>query len=385
MKKIIFIIFSLLVFTFLVKVEAEEVDYAPNAGSTILIEATTGKVLYEKNSNKVYAPASMTKMMTLLLIMEELESGRIKLEDKVMISVNAASMGGTQIFIEANSEVVVSDLLKGIGIASANDASVAMAEYIGGSEENFVNMMNKRALKLGAKNTTFKNCHGLDEKGHETTAYDMALIAKELVKHESILKITSTYEEYINVSGKNHWLVNTNTLIKFYNGVDGLKTGYTDNAKYCLTATMRKNDMRLISVVMKEESKENRTSDTIKLMEYGYSMYGIKKVLSSEESLGKVYIENSKERYFDFYLKEDVNIVVDKNTRELNYEISKEVETLKAPIKANTKVGILKLNYNNNVVEYDLIIKSSISKRNYLGLLINNFQDVIHGNLNVLN
>ena len=194
------------------------VDLAKNSKSAILIESTTGKILYEKNSNEKRSPASMTKMMTLLLTTEALENGKIKLDDMVHVSKNASSMGGTQIFLEENSEISVETLLKVISIASANDAAVAVGEYIGGTLDNFVSMMNNRCKELGCKNTEFKNPHGLDEEGHLTTAYDMSLIARELVKHESVLKLTSTYEDNISVSGENHWLVNTNKVVyKFYN------------------------------------------------------------------------------------------------------------------------------------------------------------------------
>ena len=207
MKKVFFIIFS---FIFLINISASELKLAQNSESAILVEASTGKIIFEKDKDKKMAPASMTKIMTMLLTMEALESKKISLDEEVLISKNAEGMGGTQIFVEAGSKVKVEDLIKGVGIASANDAAVALSEKIGGTEDNFVNMMNERAKELGCKNTTFKNPHGLDEEGHLTTAYDMSLIARELVKHELALKISSTYDEYITVSGENHWLVNTN-------------------------------------------------------------------------------------------------------------------------------------------------------------------------------
>lgn len=209
MKKLMIIIFITLI---CVRVNAS-VDLAKHSKEAILVEASTGEILFEKNSNEKRSPASMTKIMTLLLTMEALDSGKIKLDDQVLISKNASSMGGTQIFVEENTKVSVENLIKGIGIASANDAAVAIAEYIGGTEENFVSMMNERARELGCKNTTFKNPHGLDEEGHLTTASDLSLIARELIKYPLALKITSTYEDYIDVSGENHWLVNTNKVV----------------------------------------------------------------------------------------------------------------------------------------------------------------------------
>lgn len=208
MKKIFITIIFL--FTFMISVNASEIDLAKTAKSAILVESSTGKIIYEKDMHTKRSPASMTKIMTLLLTMEALESETIHLDDRVMVSKNASDMGGTQIFIEQGTNVDVETLIKGISIASANDAAVAIGEFIGGTEENFVLMMNNKAKELGCKNTNFKNPHGLDEENHYTTAYDLSLIARELLKYDKILKYTSTYEDYINVSGENHWLVNTN-------------------------------------------------------------------------------------------------------------------------------------------------------------------------------
>ena len=355
------------------------VDLAKNSKSAILIESTTGKILYEKNSNEKRSPASMTKMMTLLLTTEALENGKIKLDDMVHVSKNASSMGGTQIFLEENSEISVETLLKGISIASANDAAVAVGEYIGGTLDNFVSMMNNRCKELGCKNTEFKNPHGLDEEGHLTTAYDMSLIARELVKHESVLKLTSTYEDNISVSGENHWLVNTNKLIRFYKGIDGLKTGYTDNAGYCLTATMNKNNMRLISVVMGSDTKDNRSSDTIGMLEYGYSMYGSNTVIKKDEFNGTLHIENAKVRDINYYLDTDINLIVDKNVRDVNYKTDIELFKVKAPLKKNSKVGVLKLYYDNKTYSYDLVVHEDIEKASYFKVFSNLLKDVFSG------
>jgi D-alanyl-D-alanine carboxypeptidase (penicillin-binding protein 5/6) len=326
---------------FIVNIKAEELDLAKNAKSAILIETSTGKILYEKDKDSKRSPASMTKIMTLLLAMEALENESIKLTDEVYISKNASSMGGTQIFIEENTKIPLETLLKGIAIASANDAAVAVAEHIGGTKENFVKMMNEKAKSLGCKNTSFKNPHGLDEKNHYTTAYDLSLIAKELVKYDYALKLTSTYEDYINIKGENHWLVNTNKLIRFYEGMDGLKTGYTDEAGYCLTSTMKKNNMRLLGIVMKEDTKEHRTEDTISLMEYGFSMYGSQTVINKDEFEETTYISNADNRNVKYYLKDNVNLIVNKNTKNIDYKIDKKLYDLKAPIKKNTKVVVL--------------------------------------------
>lgn len=360
-------------------------EYASGSKSAILMETSTKTVLYEKNAHEKLAPASMTKVMTMLLAMEAIESGRIKLSDKVLISKNAAGMGGTQIFVEANTEVKIEDLLKGIGIASANDAAVAIAEKIGGTEDNFIDMMNKRAKELGAVDTNFKNPHGLDEVNHYTTAYDLALIATELVKHKNILKITSTYEEYINVSGENHWLVNTNSLVRFYKGMDGLKTGYTDQAKYCLTSTMEKNNMRLVGVVMGSDTKEARNTDTINMMEYGFGMYNTKTIIKSNKKLGTIYINNSRNRNVSYYAENDVNILIDANTKDVDYKMEKELyDNVKSPLKKGDVVGELILTYNKKEYKYNLVVKENIKKAGFIRMLYNNFKDIISGKVGLI-
>lgn len=381
MKKILFILFMFLI---MLNRTNAKVDLTPNSGSSILVEASTGKVLFEKDSNTPMSPASMTKIMTLLLTMEALESNKISLSDKVFISSNAAGMGGTQIFVEANTYVSLENLIKGIGIASANDAAVAVAEYISGSEDVFVERMNERARELGCINTNFMNPHGLDEEGHYTTAYDLSLIARELVKHDYAIEITSTYEDYIDVSGEEHWLVNTNKLIKFYSGLDGLKTGYTDNALYCLTATMKKNDMRLISIVMEADTKDNRSKDTISLLEYGYSNYGSKTIIKKDEYEGSTLVSNAAKRNIKYYLKDDVKLIVDKDTKDIEYKIEEKIDEVKAPIKKNSKIGTLYLTVLDESYEYDLIVKDKIDKANYIEYFVNTLKDIISGKINTI-
>ena len=244
MKRIVIFLFSILIMPFYIygaETVDNEINLAEGAKSAIIIEQSTGRILFEKNSHEKIPPASMTKMMSLLLIMESIDSGKIKLSDKVTVSKNASSMGGSQILLEEGEEMSVEDLLKGVSIASGNDAVVALAEYIGGTEENFVKMMNNKLRELGLTDSSFKNCHGLDEDEHYSSAYDMAMIARELLNHKKILKYTSVYETYLRENtDRRIWLVNTNKLVRFKSGVDGLKTGYTKTAGYCLTATMKK-------------------------------------------------------------------------------------------------------------------------------------------------
>lgn len=267
MKKFLIIVLSLLVF--IPKVSAVD-DLAPNSKSAILVEVSTGTVIFEKNVNEKLAPASMTKVMSMLLFMEAIDSGKLSMDDLVLVSKNASSMGGSQIFLEEGSSVKVSELLKGIAIASGNDAVVALAEKIAGSEAAFVDLMNAKAESLGLKDTYFKNSHGLDAANHYTTAYDMSVMALELLKHPKILEFTSIYEDYFNKpNGSKTWLVNTNKLVRFYEGIDGLKTGYTKEAGYCLSATGVRNNIRFLSVVMGVASSELRSADTVSLLSYG--------------------------------------------------------------------------------------------------------------------
>lgn len=384
MRKILLIVLlTILSFDVLKADNLSGIDIKSESG--IIMEASTGKILFDKNMDEQKSPASMTKIMTMLLTVEAIESGKISLEDEVNISANASKMGGSQVYLEENSTATVEMLLKSIAIGSANDASVAVAEKIGGTESNFVNMMNKRAKELGAVNTTFKNPHGLDEEGHLTTAHDLALIAKELIKHEEILKLTSTYETTItHKNGKSLWLVNTNKLIKFYNGLDGLKTGFTDNAGYCLTGTMLRNDMRLITVTMKAPTKEDRNTDTINLMEYAYSMYYKSTLIKKDKKIGDMFIDNAKKRKISYYLKEDASVILDKDVRNIKYNYSVKLNNVKAPLKKNDVVGTLTLHLNNQDINYNLIIKENIKKSNYFVRLNNYLKDIINGNLNVL-
>ena len=384
MRKILLIVLlTILSFDVLKADNLSGIDIKSESG--IIMEASTGKILFDKNMDEQKSPASMTKIMTMLLTVEAIESGKISLEDEVNISANASKMGGSQVYLEENSTATVEMLLKSIAIGSANDASVAVAEKIGGTESNFVNMMNKRAKELGAVNTTFKNPHGLDEEGHLTTAHDLALIARELIKHKEILKLTSTYETTItHKNGKSLWLVNTNKLIKFYNGLDGLKTGFTDNAGYCLTGTMLRNDMRLITVTMKAPTKEDRNTDTINLMEYAYSMYYKSTLIKKDKKIGDMFIDNAKKRKISYYLKEDASVILDKDVRNIKYNYSVKLNNVKAPLKKNDVVGTLTLHLNNQDINYNLIVKENIKKSNYFVRLNNYLKDIISGNLNVL-
>lgn len=362
-------------------VYAEEINLAENATSAIIIEASTGEIIWKKNENEKRPPASMTKMMSMLLIMEALEKGSIKLDDVVTASLNASSMGGSQIFLESGEKMKVEDLLKGIAIGSGNDATVAMAERIAGTEGAFVKLMNERARELGLKNTNFKNSTGLDAENHYSSAYDMAMIAKELVKHEKILEYTGTYEEYLRKdSDSPFWLVNTNKLVRFYSGADGLKTGYTGDAGYCLTATAKKDNMRLISVVMNEPSSQIRNSETTSMLDYGFNMYSIDSILTKDTDLGIYNVELGEEESVSVIPMEEVQILNNntKDKREVTYEV--DVNKIKAPVKVGDVVGKIKVIENNKIINtIDVTVKNDVDKANIFTVYYRNLKNMFKG------
>lgn len=384
MKKIIITIFILLIIIKCDYVSAE-INLDLKSKSAIMIEESSKKILFEKDAHEKMAPASMTKIMTLLLVAEAISDNRISLDQEVTASEYAVSMGGSQVYLEANSKYKISELIKAVGIGSANDAAVVLAEVVGGTVENFVAMMNNKEKELGLTDTNFKNPHGLDEANHYSTAYDMAMIASELVKYDFILDVTSTYEDHFtHPNGNSIWLVNTNSLIRFYDGVDGLKTGFTTEAGYCLTATKKVDDMRILTVTMNAETKDDRNSDTIKLMESAFSMYNVKKVIDKNNSLGKTFVNKSTQKYVNYYLEDDAKLLLTKDTRDIKYDYKINVENLTAPLNAGDVVGKLKLTYDNESVEYNIIINEDVKKANYFETLYSYFKDIISGNINLI-
>ena len=372
MKKILFMLILLIPFN----VFALETS----AKSSVLIDSSTGTIISEEESHKRLPPASMTKMMTLLIVMENIEKGNIKLDDLVPISENAASMGGSQVYLAAGESMKLDTLIKAICIASANDATYAVAEYIAGTSDAFVKLMNEKASALGLKDTNFENVHGLDSQNHYSSAYDMASIARELLKHDKILEYSSIYEDYIaHTNGANTWIVNTNKLLNYYDGLDGLKTGYTSNSGYCITATAKRNNLRLISVVMGEENNKIRNQDTISLLNYGFSNFKLETIKKKEEVLGKIKINFGNIEYADLKLKEDaVDLVNILEQNKYNYKIVKN--KVNAPIKVGDTVGSLIIYANDiKVKEVDLTIDKDIKKANYFDYLKRNFKYFIRG------
>ena len=372
MKKIVFIV--LLLFPFVVKAD----ELANSATSSIVIEQSTGEIIFEKNSHEKLNPASMTKIMTMLLTIEAIENGMINWDTTVTVSDNASSMGGSQILLETNEQMSVYDLFKGVAVASGNDASVALAEKIAGTEQLFVEMMNKRALELGLTDTNFKNCHGLDDANHYSSAYDMSVMARELLKHEKILEFTSIYEDYLRKdTDRAFWLVNTNKLVRFYEGVDGLKTGYTKSAGYCITATAKKNDMRIIAVVMGEPDSKTRNSEIISIFDYVYGKYALNKIIDTNTIVDNVKIEKAKINNIDIIPKEDVtNLYIKSEKENITYDI--QIGNLEAPINKGDTVGKLFLKSNDVLIKtIDLTVKDNVEKANIFELYYRYLKNMI--------
>ena len=290
-------------------------------------------------------------------------------------------MGGSQIYLETNEIMSVFDLVKGISMASANDAVVALAERISGSEEEFVKLMNKRSKELGLKNTNFKNSTGLDEEGHYSSAEDMAKIARELVKHKKILEFSSTYEDYLRQNTNNKfWLVNTNKLVKTYEGMDGLKTGFTESAMYCLTATALRNDERLIGVLMGEESSKVRNSEMVKLLDYGFNAFEVNRFLKNGEVVSRYKNDKSARVKNDVIVLDNVYILNKKGEkkRKITYDVM--LDDIKLPVEKNEKIGELIARENGKeIFRIGVVSKNKIKKANIIELYFRNIGEFING------
>ena len=340
--------------------------------SAILMDASTGKVLYEKNSHDKLPPASVTKVMTMLLICEALEGGKIKEDDDVQVSEVAASMGGSQIFLEPGEIQKVDTLLKSIAVASANDACVAMAEYIGGSVEEFVVLMNKRAKELGMNDTNFVNTNGLPVDNHYTSAYDIALMSKELLTHKKISKYLTTWMDEVVVGKKQAkiGIANTNKLVKHYTGATGVKTGFTQQAKYCLSASAIRNNTHLIAVTLCAETSPIRFKDATSLLNYGFANYESVKICGANDKVATVKFEKGEKENVDLVAKDNLSVLIKKGDKK---DFQKKVEIkqdLKLPIKKNTELGVVKVYRGKELVGETKIINSEdINKASYLQML----------------
>ena len=332
--------------------------------SAILIEQSTGKVLYSKNEHEQLRPASVTKVMSILLIMEAIDNGQIALTDSVPCSENAASMGGSQIWLDPRETLSVDEMLKAICVASANDCVVAMAEYIAGSEENFVQMMNDRAKELGMNDTTFKNCHGLDEDGHVTSSYDISLMSRELLlNHPDITKYTTIWMEDLR-DGKSQ-LANTNKLIKNYKGATGLKTGSTGLALYNLSASATRDDLSLIAVIMRAPSTKVRFAEAEKLLDYGFNNFIYKEFAKQGDILDSVAINKGVQNNVELVFENNSGVLIkkgeDKNIEQTIY-IN---ENISAPIEKGEKLGTVDYSINGEIISsVNLIANNSVDKIN---------------------
>ena len=375
MKKILILLLLLLPYS----VFADEL--IPNAKSGILMEVNSGKILFEKDKDMKLSVASMTKMMAQIIIMEEIEKGKIHWDDVVTASKNASSMGGSQIYLETGEKMTAEDLMKGISVASGNDATVAMAEYIAGTEEKFVRRMNKKAKELGLKNTHFMNCTGLDEKDHYSSSYDMAVIARELViNHPDILKFSSIYEDYLRENTDHKfWLVNTNKLVSQYEGTDGLKTGHTDDAGYCLAATTKRDNLRLIAIVLGESDSKIRNQETMSLLDYGFSNVKVKELKKKGELIKKISFEKADKKEVDVVLKDALTVIEEAGDKG-NYQYKVMLNDIKLPIGKNTVVGkIFVLDHNKEISSQELILTENVSSLNIWDLYIKQIINMLYG------
>ena len=331
--------------------------------SAILIEQHSGQILYEHNIHEQLRPASVTKIMSILLIMEEIEQGRLSYEDKIACSETARAMGGSQIWLDTTETLTVNEMLKAICVVSANDCVVAMAEHIAGSQEAFVEKMNDKAKKLGMNDTTFKNCHGIDEDGHITSAYDISLMSKELLnKYPEITKYTTIWMDSLR-DGKSQ-LVNTNKLIRNYKGATGLKTGSTSLALYNLSASATRDNLSLIAVVMKAPTTKVRFADAQKLLDYGFSKFSFKQFAKKGETLNKIHVTKGVGSGVDVQYSEDAGCLIEKG-KENQIEQTISLETLTAPICKGQKVGEAVYTLNNNELsKIDLIAAKDVEKIN---------------------
>ena len=346
-------------------------DLGLNAKSAILMEESTGNILYESNPDERLPIASVTKVMTMLLIMEAVDSGKISLDDMVTVSENAMSYGGSTMFLETGEQLTVNDMLKGIAVASANDGCVAMAEHLAGSESAFVDMMNEKAKELGMENTHFMNTNGLDEDDHYSSARDVAIMSRELMKHETIFNYTSIWMDTLR--GGKFQLANTNKLIRFYDGANGLKTGSTSKALCCLSAAAKRNDMQLIAVVLGAPTSAERFASAKSLLDYGFANYAVNTQITAGDQVQKIAVEKGVEKEVGVVAGDSCSTLVKKGQED---NITKEIkidETITAPIEAGQKIGTMTISRDGEVIaDIDLNASSAVEKKG-IGLIIKDF------------
>ncbi len=349
------------------QVLAQEADFDLKAESALLADATTGKIIFEKDMHEIVYPASITKIMTLLLSMEALESGKINMDDEVVVSERAASMGGSQIFLSPGNIVTVEDLLIGIAVGSGNDASVAIAEHIAGSLEGFVDMMNQRAAELGMDNTHFLNACGLHVEGHHTTAYDILLMSRALLEYPQVHEWFTIWmdEEFLKgkISEEGVFLSNTNRMVRYYTGCDGIKTGYTSPAGHCVAATAKRDNTRFIAIIMNGPDSKSRFAEAQQLLDYAFANYKTVHIAEKNEFMGRVQVEKGTETSVNLLLPEHVGILL-KKTDDIEFE--KEIKishSLVAPIEKGEKLGELVVTGNGEeAARQDLLSDKDVER-----------------------
>lgn len=349
-------------------VSAENPALDLTAKSALLMEKSTGKILFEKNSHDPLPPASVTKIMTMLLVMEALDNGQFTLDDMVSVSPFAASMGGSQVFLEENEQMSVHDMLKAVAVASGNDAAAALAEFVAGSHDAFVTKMNSRAKELGMNDTTFVNCNGLDAEGHVTSAHDIAIMSRELMKHPKIFEYTTIWMDSLRDGA--FGLVNTNKLVRFYQGATGLKTGSTSVAGFCISATATRDNMDLIAVVMGSPTSKERFADATKMLDYGFANYTILKSLVSEDELSCLYVKKGLKSDLSIALDDNFNMLIE---RSKIGSIEKKItlpDHVNAPIKKTQKVGYVEyLIDGKSIGKCDILAQETIKPQNPWGMI----------------
>ena len=374
-KLLIFLlIISLLPIT---NLQAIENDITPNASGAILIDADSKQILYDKNADKKLFPASTTKIMTMIIMFEAINNNKISFDDQVTTSKYAASMGGSQVYLEEGESMSLEDMFKSIAIASANDASVAVSEYIAGSTNKFVEMMNQKAKELNLKNTHFENVTGLHDNNHYTCPYDLAMMASYLIKigGDKLLSVTSLYDSYIREDTKqSFWLVNTNKLLKLYDGVDGLKTGYTKEAGYCLVTTAKRDGQRLVGVVMKESEPKTRNEEMCNLLDYGFNNYKREIIYKKDSVIEKHVVDKMDNLTINVVCKEDIAYIKAKaNDQKYTTKIVYKDNLL--PIKKGDIVATLTvLCDGKEITSYNLYSDNDVEKATYFSKLIKTFK-----------
>jgi D-alanyl-D-alanine carboxypeptidase (penicillin-binding protein 5/6) len=342
-------------------------DLAPSARSAVLLDADTGAIIFEKNGHDKLPPASITKVMTMLLIMEAIERGQLKWTDQVSVSENAASKGGSQIFLEPGEQMSVRDMLKGIAVGSANDASAAIAEKLGGSEQRFAEMMNARAKELGMNDTKFQNSNGLPIADHYSSAHDIALMSRELLKHPEITKFTGTYQDYLRQGSKKpFWLVNTNKLVRYYPGLDGLKTGFTNEARFCLTATAKRENFRVIAVVMGEPDTKIRNAEVSQMLDYAFAQFTNKVFYKKGDVIAKVRVEKGDPEFITIRAHHPISMMMKKGENPNGIRKVLRWNTLHVPIKKGQVLGTMEFHKDGRkVAALELVSSTNIGRAGF--------------------